>query len=35
VKNLICALTVLAVGTVHADTIYVDASCPGGDLFDK
>ncbi len=25
-KNLICAVTVLAVGTAHADTIYVDAN---------
>ncbi len=30
-KNLICAVTVLAVSTAQADTIYVDASCPGGD----
>ncbi len=30
-KKLICAVTVLAVSTAQADTIYVDASCPGGD----
>ncbi len=28
-KNLICAVTVLAVSTAHADTIYVDVNCPG------
>ena len=29
-KNLICAVTVLAVSTAQADTIYVDiANCPG------
>jgi len=31
VKNLICAVILLAVGTAQADTIYVDANCPGGD----
>ncbi len=30
-KSLICAVTVLAVSTAQADTIYVDANCPGGD----
>ena len=30
-RNLICAVTVLAVSTAQADTIYVDANCPGGD----
>ncbi len=30
-KNLLAAVTVLAVSTAQADTIYVDASCPGGD----
>ncbi len=30
-KKLICAVTVLAVTTAQADTIFVDASCPGGD----
>ncbi len=29
-KKLICAVTVLAVSTAQADTIYVDAdNCPG------
>jgi hypothetical protein len=28
-KNLICAVAVLAVSTTQADTIYVDADCPG------
>ena len=28
-KNLICAVTVLAVSTAQADTIYVDVDCPG------
>ena len=30
-KKLLAAVTVLAVSTAQADTIYVDASCPGGD----
>ncbi len=30
-KKLICAVAVLAVSTAQADTIYVDANCPGGD----
>ncbi len=30
-KKLIAAVTVLAVSTAQADTIFVDASCPGGD----
>ena len=30
-KNLICAVAVLAVSTAQAEVIYVDASCPGGD----
>jgi len=29
-KKLLAAVTVLAVSTAQADTIYVDASCPGG-----
>jgi len=29
-KKLICAVTVLVFSTAQADTIYVDASCPGG-----
>ncbi len=28
-KKLICAVTVLAVSTAQADTIYVDVNCPG------
>ncbi len=28
-KKLICALTVLAVSTARADTIFVDVNCPG------
>ncbi len=28
-KKLICAVTVLAVSTAQADTIFVDANCPG------
>ena len=28
-KSLICAVTVLAVSTAQADTIYVDVDCPG------
>jgi len=30
-KKLIAVVTVLAVSTAQADTIYVDADCPGGD----
>ena len=30
-KKLICAVAVLSVSTAQADTIYVDANCPGGD----
>ncbi len=30
-KKLLAAVTVLAVSTAQADTIYVDANCPGGD----
>ncbi len=30
-NKLICAVTVLAVSTAQADTIFVDADCPGGD----
>ncbi len=30
-RNLICAVTILAVSTAQADTILVDANCPGGD----
>ena len=29
--KLICAVALLAVSTAQADTIYVDADCPGGD----
>ncbi len=29
IKNLLAAVTVLAVSTAQADTIYVDANCPG------
>ena len=28
-RKLICAVTVLAVSTAQADTIYVDVNCPG------
>jgi hypothetical protein len=28
-KSLLAAVTVLAVSTVQADTIYVDVNCPG------
>jgi len=28
-KNLICAVTLLAVSTAQADVIYVDVDCPG------
>jgi len=28
-KNLLAAVTVLAVSTAQADTIYVDVNCPG------
>jgi len=30
-KNLICAVTLLAVSTAQAATIYVDVNCPGPD----
>ena len=30
-NKLLAAVTVLAVSTAQADTIYVDANCPGGD----
>ena len=30
-KNLLAAVTVLAVSTAQAGTIFVDANCPGGD----
>ena len=31
IKKLLAAVIVLAVSTAQANTIYVDASCPGGD----